>query len=274
MARRPRFSERIGAAPARVQFQTDSAGNVLRNRLFNCVLEHYPLFEHECYLTKAGRSVWCDFFGESLVTSVHADKLRQRLADVLDVSSTWFVIYDLIEFVAGRLGSYPPSYDREASFIADCNEVLEQELSGFRFIEGTLTRVTSEREVAAVEAGLAHRLPAAREHLRKALEHLGTRPDAQCEASIHEALKAVEAQARDLAGMPSATLGAALKALKAKHQWHAASLEAFEKQYGWASDDGGVRHAFKGHEPDLALAKYMLITCSAFVNYLEELRGK
>lgn len=274
MARTPRFSERIGAAPLRVTFQIDSTNATLRNRLLNCVVAHHPMFNGSS-LANPGRGIWSDFFGESLLNYVSADMLRKRLAaGVLDDTARWFMIYDLIEFVARTLGSYPPSYHQAILFMADCNEVLEQELSGFHFIDGVLTRITSELEVAAVEAGLGHPLPAAREHLRKALEHLGARPEAQTEATIHEALKAVEAQARDLAGMPSTTLGAALKALKAKHQWHTATLEAFEKQYGWASNDGGVRHAFKGEAPDLAIAKYMLISCSAFVNYLEELRGK
>jgi hypothetical protein len=270
MARLPPFSERIGAVSSRTEFQVDSTSRELRNRLMNLVWMDSPPLNSDWTLTRRGFALWGSFFHEYIADADGA-QLKIKLGQLCK-RDPWYRIYDLIEFVANAAES--DEVGRGLAFTKLCNTVLEQELSGFRFIEWTLTRVTSELEVAAVEAGLAHRLPAAREHLRKALEHLGGRPDAQTEATIHEALKAVEAQARDLAGMPSATLGAALKALKAKHQWHTATLEAFEKQYGWASDDGGVRHAFKGEAPDLAIAKYMLISCSAFVNYLEELRGK
>ena len=45
---------------------------------------------------------------------------------------------------------------------------------------------------------------------------------------------------------------------------------AFEKLYGYTSDASGVRHAGKLGGPDSTFeeAKFMLVSCSAFVNYL------
>lgn len=47
---------------------------------------------------------------------------------------------------------------------------------------------------------------------------------------------------------------------------------AFEKLYGYTSDANGIRHANGLGEGDSTFeeAKYMLICCSAFVNYLKE----
>ena len=41
--------------------------------------------------------------------------------------------------------------------------------------------------------------------------------------------------------------------------------------YGWTSDAEGIRHGLQD-EPDLGFedAKYMLVACSGFINYLLE----
>ncbi len=69
--------------------------------------------------------------------------------------------------------------------------------------------------------------------------------------------------------MIKATLGDALKLLKDKI--HPAMKSAFEKLYGYTSDANGIRHS-NGLERKFTFeeAKYMLISCSAFVNYLKE----
>ena len=61
-----------------------------------------------------------------------------------------------------------------------------------------------------------------------------------------------------------------LKSLKDKI--HPAMKGAFEKLYGYTSDANGIRHANGLGEGDSTFeeAKYMLISCSAFVNYLKE----
>ena len=46
--------------------------------------------------------------------------------------------------------------------------------------------------------------------------------------------------------------------------------------FGYTSDADGIRHAGSGEpvEIDFAFAKYILVTCSAFVNYLAEEFGE
>ncbi|MEB7145202.1 hypothetical protein NEM79_21265, partial [Escherichia coli] len=45
---------------------------------------------------------------------------------------------------------------------------------------------------------------------------------------------------------------------------------AFSQLYGYTSDQGGICHALTEEDvnPTLAEAKFMLVTCSAFSNYL------
>ena len=69
-----------------------------------------------------------------------------------------------------------------------------------------------------------------------------------------------------------ATLGAALKKLKENGiHIHSAMEKAFSSLYGYTSDENGIRHGgidFKNAPAEDA--KFMLVACSAFINYLIE----
>ena len=51
---------------------------------------------------------------------------------------------------------------------------------------------------------------------------------------------------------------------------HPDMKEAFKKLYHYTSDSGGIRHALMDQktQPLFDDAKFMLVSCSAFVNYL------
>lgn len=69
---------------------------------------------------------------------------------------------------------------------------------------------------------------------------------------------------------PKATLGDALKAIEKGGLLHPALKDGFLKLYGYASDEGGIRHAMLD-EPKLtpADARYFLLSCTSFVNFLK-----
>jgi hypothetical protein len=75
-----------------------------------------------------------------------------------------------------------------------------------------------------------------------------------------------------IAESSSATLGQAIKELDRNKTvtLHPALRDAFSKLYGYTSNAEGIRHALLD-EPNLDFedAKFMLVSCSAFVNYLK-----
>src|SRR5262249_50572550 len=87
--------------------------------------------------------------------------------------------------------------------------------------------------------------------------------------SIKEAISAVEAAAKLIAGSEGSGLGPALNRLAAKVTLHGALKAAFLSLYGYTSDSGGIRHALL-EEDNVGYdeAKFMLVACSAFVNFL------
>ena len=70
--------------------------------------------------------------------------------------------------------------------------------------------------------------------------------------------------------MPKANLGECIKVVKNYVAVHPALEKAFSNLYGYTSDAGGIRHALTDESflPTYADAKFMLVACSAFVNFL------
>lgn len=68
-----------------------------------------------------------------------------------------------------------------------------------------------------------------------------------------------------------ATLGVILKELERSKKLHPALRSAFSSLYGYTSDADGIRHALLDAERlTKADARFMLVCCSAFVNYVVE----
>jgi hypothetical protein len=73
-----------------------------------------------------------------------------------------------------------------------------------------------------------------------------------------------------IAGTPKATLPDALKVLDQRGQVHPALREGFIKLYGYTSDEHGIRHAMLDRPTlDAADARFFLLSCTSFVNYLK-----
>ena len=94
--------------------------------------------------------------------------------------------------------------------------------------------------------------------------------------SIKESISAVEAICRLITNHKKVTLGQCLKEMEgAKVMLHGALKKAFSNLYGYTSSAAGIRHALMD-EPRLSFedAKFMLVSCSAFINYLVSKAGK
>ena len=158
-------------------------------------------------------------------------------------------------------------------FLKLANAILERELSGFRFVAGVLTPITTPAEVEAIEeaagATASKGFQGAHVHLTNALLHLGKKPDPDYRNSIKESISAVESVAKLISGEEAGGLEKALTKLSDATGIHSALKSGFLKLYGYTSNEDGIRHAIL-EESDVGFieAKYMLVACSAFVSYL------
>jgi hypothetical protein len=275
-----KFSERYGHAPVRSVLQTNGIDDGLRNKLWNLVCEsffysapksrgeesglpfhlHHGDYEFFVHLWGNYFKLTTDSIGDSHFAAIA--KLKGHFFD-----TEWYSIYDLFEFLANSI----PETNIKRQFILDLNKVLKEELAGYSFISGQFVQITGEDEIASIEQALAlpNALRAVTAHLQQALVLLANKKAPDYRNSIKESISAVESLSKILSGMPRATLGEALNAVDKKAQLHRSLKEAFQKLYSYTSDAQGIRHALMD-EPTLDLedAKFMLVSCSAFVNYM------
>jgi len=174
----------------------------------------------------------------------------------------WNKVYDFLEFLISL-----DAYDQNKNnFIYKLNQVFIDERVPYKIIDGLVVPLISEIEAEEVEKAINSKYEAVLGHIRKALELYKKRPTADYENSIKESISAVEALARIILKKPSATLGQLADQLNI----HQSFREAIKKLYGWTSDEGGIRHSDNNKKlnVDEKEARYMLVQCSALVNYI------
>ena len=171
------------------------------------------------------------------------------------------MVYDFLEFLLSIDNNY-----QKANFINILNLVFIDERVQYKIIDGMITPLISGVEAEEVERAVESKYSIVSSHIKRALELYHKRPTADYRNSIKESISAIEALARIVLNKPNATLGALVEQLKI----HSAFKEAIKKLYGWTNDEGGIRHAEKNEvlKIDDKEARYMLVQCSALVNYI------
>jgi hypothetical protein len=260
--------------PVKSVMQVDSMDDDLRVGLWNA-LDVFYWSKFNSYLGPSVKAhdglslllhfLWRDFFKRT-VDSIpsHWDTALRDVKSFF-FGCNWFVAYDFVEFIANlRLGDY---FDFD-QFVDFCDGVLEREVAAYRFVDFKIAQITSEEEIGEIEQALLDANKPVVKHLRTALELLSDRKSPDYRNSIKESISAVEAACNLITGS-KATLGQALKTLEEKTDIHPAFKKALSSLYGYTSDADGIRHALLEEENlDFADAKFMLVSCSAFVNYL------
>jgi hypothetical protein len=172
----------------------------------------------------------------------------------------WNEIYDLLEFVA-------KNSETELPFTELCNSFLEQENSAYRFVGNEIVESTSTSEIQEIEEASQSGIHGVEKHIATALSFLADRKNPDYRNCVKEAISAVETVCRSFAG--GTTLSDALKELKKKVEIHPAFERSLHALYGYTSDESGVRHSLLDASAiSFSDAKFMLVTCSAFANYL------
>lgn len=274
-----RFSERYGYKNVREIVQIDSMDELLRNALWSLLKifvwdQVRDTGPYGTYLSSLSnqeiqtlcKRLWFAYFKKPLDqldddwNKVYT-KLRRHFFEC-----EWYEVYDFIEFVANN-------YERHQfkdQFIETCNLSLEKEISAYRFVDDLIARITEQQEVEEIEQALNEARGPEQTHLRRALELLSNRESPDYRNSIKESISAVESLTATITGANKGTLGQLIKKLEDKIGLHPALITAFSNLYGYTSDKGGIRHALLEAETiRFEDAKFFLVVCSAFVNFVK-----
>jgi hypothetical protein len=274
------FSQRIGKTPIKSVIQTDTIDEDLKNALWNGLtifywegkVKHDRLPDNEHAVRVLLSRIWIHYFKKRLDEKPYYFEGYLYFLKKYFFEAEWFEIYDFLEFVP--LNFTPDNYDQtNNTFIEYCNNILEREISAYRFVNGTITQISSKEEVESVEEALtiSDNLKPVKIHLNRSLELFSDRKSPDYRNSIKEAISAVESYCSILTGSPKSTLGQALKQIEKDNNIHPALKSSFSSLYGYTSDADGIRHALLDDDSlNQEDAKFMLIACSAFINYLRQ----
>lgn len=259
------FSERNGYSSVPENMLPESMTKDLRNLLWNVISS--SIKNHE--LRELTNTLWHEFYklpiDEIPYTSgyggVSYDKAWQYVRQNY-FASPWNGVYDLVEFLV-----------QNRSVKADpLNWILTQEAAAYRIIGTKVCQITDAEEISAVNEVLVlrDRFKPVAEHISVALAHLSQRQNPDYRNSIKESILAVESMAKIITGDDNATLGKVLNRLEKDGKINGALKTGFSSIYGWTSDTNGIRHAMtEASSVDHVDAKFFLVACSAFANYLK-----
>lgn len=230
------------------------------------------LFLWTDFLNKRHNDFFCDFGGHMIVAT-------QVLKDN---SYEWFHKLNMVELSVKWLfaiGEKDPLLVKLANaFISRINHEFERLNYAYRFVEREIVEISSKEEILTIEKAIKNGENNVRLHLQSALSLLAKKPTGDYRNSIKESISAVEAVCREMTGKNN--LGDALNELEKTGVVIPKVMKiGFDKLYGYTNNkETGIRHALMDNEgtyiPSSSEAIFMIVSCSAFINYLYAKRAQ
>lgn len=173
--------------------------------------------------------------------------------------------YEVFDFIEGIIRGIRLE-NQKKWYIEEIEKIFKEENVNYKIIGDLITDIINENQIDSIEETINNPYKVVSEHYSKAIEQLYSVKDYA--NSIKESISAVEAMCQVINGSKE-ELNKALKNLKITI--HPALEQAYIKLYAYTCDENGSRHANGIGEKNATFeeAKYMLISCSAFVNYLK-----
>lgn len=282
------FSDRNGIKIENTEIQTTEFDNRTRIALSNATniilnakfgnFQYSNNTECQSFL----KEFWATVYGQEIDWNCYydPDKLLAAISDTLKTDS-YDAVLTVIEYIVDCIDDsvYDCSFifqNRSCTATAIYNSVFEQEYVGYRIINGEARPISDRIEVGTIEEALSSKYEEVKQHIDKALGFLSDRESPDYANSIKESISAVERMCSIIVGKAT-SLGDALNNLQKKGvSVHPQLRSAFEKLFAYTNGASGIRHAgeLDGKDATFEEAKFMLVSCCAFVNYLTGLMAK
>lgn len=262
------FSERYGYKEINREMLKNTIPKGVRIRIWNVLYKFiFYKINEKMYISTLNKDIEVivsDFFKLSLsdIYGIIGISLIEKIKKQF-FSLEWYEVYDFIEFLLNKV----PLGGIKINIKNNLNVIFEEEKVPYRIIGWVVTPLINNEEVKEIEEimKLQDKFNPVREHIQYALKHFSDKQEPNYADSIKQSISALESLVQILLEKKG-TLGKLIDELNV----HPALKEGFKKLYGWTSDDGGIRHGKckEKFEPGIAEARYMLVTVSAFINYL------
>ena len=289
--RRGGFSDRMSIKANNTKIQITDFDERTRVKMFNCFNDLYTCFFGKSYYGNSSIQDFFFFFYDEIFCElidirhyISDDKCFKDIQKVI-LNDSYDDVLTLLEGIAEYFYNLIPSYMVQYPHQLEQNGLLnpyevfnrlfQEEYVGYRFINQQVSPISDDNEVKTIENALSisAQFKSARDHIEKAHGLLADRDNPDYENSIKESITAIEALCEIVTGErgANASLGKLLKHLENKGiVIHSALRSAFNSLYGYTSDANGIRHAgdIGGPASTFEEAKFMVVSCSAFINYL------
>lgn len=263
-----RFSDRMGITQRRQALQLDAMDEDLRNGLWNWLMTTVAAY-HSVGWVAIAPNIWDEFFHMGLDQIPHPTDIVQEIRKWF-YSAEWFNVYNFVQYIL-ELDGLNLKYGQFSSQERLLNHYLERELSGYRSVSAKLVPITSKEELDEVRRAVTPTtgFEGVALHITTAVALFGQRPDPDYRNSIKESISAVESAVKLLTGERSGGIDKALAILEKKHGLNSTFKSALGMLYNFTSGKGGIRHAILEQQAITAAdARFMLVACSAFANFL------
>ncbi|OAJ61486.1 hypothetical protein A6V36_24230 [Paraburkholderia ginsengiterrae] len=265
-----RFSQRLGYTKLPESLAPEDMPPELRNSLWNVFdiwrkdlrqnEKTFLLTVWQAFWKKTGDSMPVDFGPNGVYYKRAWGEVRNAF-----FIGQWHYVYDFLEMVM-------ENFDPARKFSTAIDSILRLELAAYRVVNRQFVQVTDGQEMAALQEAISDKgkFASASEHLATSLSLLSNRTSPDFRNSIKESISAVEAMARVVSGDGSATLNKALQVLEKNGKLHPCLKKGYSSLYEYTNDSDGIRHALQD-KTDLNAddAKFFLLACTSFVNYLK-----
>lgn len=283
-----KFSDRIGVTQADQFIQIESVDETLRNHLWNALDLYYWKTSNSRYMVPTDafgaksenkislllKVIWNSFFNYRIDQMSDYVYKNIKVIDDFFYTCEWYDVYNFLEFII----THDDNTERKNDFKKICNTIFENDQSGYRFIGDFITPISSEIEIKALDKLMRNsdKYLTVKKHIEQALSLFVKRPAADYRNSIKESISSVEAICCTVSGKEKASLGDAINLMQKKgFPMHPAFVEAVKKLYGFTCNAEGIRHSLlEEAKLTAADAKFMLVICAAFVNYIIEIESR
>ncbi len=270
------FSDRNKIRCQNTIVQIDEFNEITRISLLNEIKIDIKLLERKNHrygyniLTRMVNKFLLNVFHEEVNFDIEEYDIDQFIRDYIKpviINYLYDSVLDIVEYFV----NYYFEETKEDDIYQSFNKLFEREYVGYRFVNKQIVPITDEMEIEEIEKAVDENpFDNSKKLLQEALNKLSDRNNKDFAGCIHKSISAVESVCQSLLGEQK-SLGDAIKKLEDNGiKMNGALKNALNTLYGWTSENGNIRHANikNSDNPTFDEAKFMVVACSAFINYL------
>lgn len=262
-----KFSERYGYEKPSEVIIRERITSEIQNAICTC----YDFLKREidAYLyNKIDEYIWCFFLNQRKDKYSRSGGVITHFIE--NNENEWYKKLDMIETTLFYISNNNGIQSYLHFFVNSLNFEFKRLNFAYRIVENQLVEITSEQEIKTMETAIDNNKDNVKVHLNNALKLYAQRPEADYRNSIKESISAVEALSREITGDKGLSFA---KMEAAGYKIPPVLRKCFEILYGYTNDPTtGIRHALMDdtakYVPGADEALFMLVSCSAFINYL------